>query len=76
VSARQYFPLPLLAVYKYGMASRTRARRLADGQQLALLPTTVEEDGAQLDLVAEYGVETLSPDSLRLPELVLFAEEV
>lgn len=58
------------------MSRSTRARRLSDGQQLALLPTTIEEDGTQLDLVAEYGVETLSPDSLRLPELVLFAEEV
>jgi hypothetical protein len=53
-----------------------RPRRLTDGQQLALLPTTVEEDGAQLDLVAEAGVETLSPSSIRLPELVLFAEEL
>lgn len=53
--------------------SRTRTRRLADGQQLALVPLTVEEDGAQLDLVAEYGVETLSPASITVaPEGVLF----
>jgi hypothetical protein len=58
------------------MAFRTRARRLTDGQQLALLPASIEEDGTQLDLVTEYGVETLSPDSIRLPELILFAEEV
>lgn len=48
--------------------SRTRtARRLIDGQQLALLPLTIEEDGAQLDLVALVGVETIGPRTLRTP---------
>jgi hypothetical protein len=54
---------------------RTRTRRLADGQQLSLLPTSIEEDGAQLDLVAEYGVETLSPASIAVGPLVLFPLE-
>lgn len=53
--------------------SRTRTRRLADGQQLALVPLTAEENGEQLDLVAEYGVETLSPASITTaPDGMLF----
>jgi hypothetical protein len=53
-----------------------RPRRLA-GEQLDLVAAIAyAEPGAQLDLVAEAGVETLSPASIRLPELVLFAEEV
>jgi hypothetical protein len=54
----------------------TRPRRLADGQQLALLPISPAEDAAQLDFVAEYGVETLSPRSITLGELSLFPLEV
>jgi hypothetical protein len=53
----------------------TRPRRLADGQQLALLPTSIEEDGAQLDLVAEFGVERIGPSTLTLAPLALFALE-
>jgi len=49
----------------------TRPRRLADGQQLALIPTSVEEDGQQLDLVAEYGVELLRVDSITVAPLAL-----
>jgi hypothetical protein len=52
----------------------TRPRRLVDGQQLALLPTSIEEDGAQLDLVAEFGVERIGPSTVALAPLVLFAE--
>jgi hypothetical protein len=54
------------------MSIRTRARRLTDGTQLALLPLTIEEDGAQLDLIAEAGVETLSPSSIVVPDGALF----
>lgn len=53
--------------------SHTRPRRLIDGQQLALLPLSIEEDGAQLDLVAEVGVERIGPSTLAVP--VLFALE-
>lgn len=60
---------------RYVAARMARARRLADGQQLALVPRSIEEDGAQLDLVAEYGVETLSPASIVTGPLVLFPLE-
>jgi hypothetical protein len=53
--------------------SRTRPRRLIDGQQLALLPLSIEEDAAQLDLVAEYGVEILAVASITTaPDGMLF----
>jgi len=53
----------------------TRPRRLADGQQLALLPTSIEEDGDQLDLVEHAGVETLSPTPAAAGPLVLLPLE-